>query len=252
MGLIKLLALDIDGCITPGEGAQADYNVLSRIRECNELSKSEPRVPAVTLCTGRQQPYVDLMTQLTGVRHPAVFENGAGLYFPDDYSFRFHPDIDNKHRAELMEFKHIVELELVASGEAYIQPGKEMSLSVYPSRISTPLVLFRRLEEIVSIYGLELYLDPTISCTNVLLGGINKGAGLRWLSDVTGIALENIGMVGDSLGDIFALVEAGFPACPANAAPEAKEKAVYVASKTNGHGTMEIIDAIIERNKNLS
>lgn len=77
---IKLLAVDVDGCLTPGEGQAADLAVLAEIQQINERAKSDPDTPTVTLCTGRQQPFVDLMAQMIGAHKPAIFENGAGLY----------------------------------------------------------------------------------------------------------------------------------------------------------------------------
>lgn len=248
---IKLMAIDIDGCITPGEGAQADFDVLKKLRDYNERSVADPDVPAMTLCTGRQQPFVDLMCQMTGITYPAIFENGGGLYFPVEYAFRFHPLITGEHRAALLEFKKLIHSEMELSGEAFIQPGKEVSLSIYPAPRNTVASNLERLRKIAENYGFDFYFDETISCINILVAGVNKGSGVRWLSEITGISTDEMGAIGDSIGDAFALEATAFPACPANANPELKKKAAFIATEENGKGVIQIMEEAIRRNKTI-
>lgn len=249
MKKIKLIAIDIDGCITPGEGAQADFEVLKKLREYNEKSVSNPDIPAVTLCTGRQQPFVDLMCQMTGITYPAIFENGAGLYFPIGYSFKFHSSITGEHRAALHEYKKLIDKEMVITGEAFLQPGKEVSLSIYPSSKFSVSQNMEHLKKIGSDYGFDFYFDETISCINILVPGLNKGTGVRWLAEETGIGTDEMGAIGDSVGDVYSLEATAYPACPANAAPEVKAVADFVATEENGRGVIQIMEEAIRRNK---
>ena len=74
-GPIKLILADIDGCILPRRRHQIiDLSVIDQIRQHNQLSRENPTVPPVTLCSGRPQPYVELMMKLIGGYIPALFE----------------------------------------------------------------------------------------------------------------------------------------------------------------------------------
>src|SRR5205807_2527837 len=65
-GLMRVVLADVDGVVTPGEGYPARLPVLERLTAINASAHTDPYVPAVTLCTGRQAPYVELMAQMTG------------------------------------------------------------------------------------------------------------------------------------------------------------------------------------------
>jgi len=248
MKKIKLLAVDVDGCITPGEGTTAEIAVIKRLRELNERSESEPDVPAITLCTGRQQPFVDLLSQLIGTRAPAIFENGAGIHEPETYSFYFHPSITDENRRRLRDFERAIEKDMVAAGKAKLQPGKEVSLSVYPAEGYTVADNARQLRKLLRDTGADFFLDVSILCINVLFPGIDKGAGVKWLAKFMGLGLDEIGAVGDAPGDLPAFEAAGFAACPANAEKKVKKAADFVAQEENGRGVIRIVDEVIYMN----
>jgi hypothetical protein len=67
----------VDGVITRGEGQPVDLDVVMRLAELNRAAADDSSALAVTLCTGRQAPYVELMAQLCEVFLPCVFEHGA-------------------------------------------------------------------------------------------------------------------------------------------------------------------------------
>ena len=246
---IRLMAVDIDGCITDGEGHAADLDVLQGLRAFNErAARREPGIPEVTLLTGRQQPYVELMSQMMGTRVPAVFENGAGLFIPDSYEFLFHPSITPDNLEQLSRLKKRIHDELVRPGLAKLQPGKEVSLSVYPASGGTVKDIAGRLRRLIEIERAIFELDISLLCVNVLFPGINKGAGVIWLAEYLGIDTINIGVIGDAPGDIVAFESGGVSGAPAQAGPDVRRAVNYVASQPNGHGVLEIIEWIIRIN----
>lgn len=248
-GKVRVLAVDIDGCITPGEGRPADPDVLGKLRETNERAKHDDTIPRVTLCTGRQQPYVELMAQMTGIYTPAIFENGAGIFLPGSYDFIFHPSITDEMIASLNTLKAVIHDELVSAGRAKLQPGKEVSLSVYPAGSCTVEDAMEQLGEIIEREKMDFVLDESIICVNVLFPGVDKGAGIRWLAEVMGLAAEEIGAVGDASGDAKSLSAAGFSACPANATDYVKGISDCISPFEFGDGVVDIIDKVINMNK---
>lgn len=251
MKKIKLMALDIDGCITPGEGFAADLGVLAKLVEFNRAAAAgDPDIPAITLCTGRQQPFVDLMCQVIGAKIPAIFENGAGLHVPSPYGFHFHPSITPEMIERMGRAKKAIADTMVPAGECFIQPGKEVSLTVYALEGHTIAGNAARLREIFDERSIDLFLDVSVSCVNILLPGLDKGAGVRWLAEREGLSLEEIAGVGDSPGDLAYLEICGFSATPANGDPSVQKAVNYVSKLENGLGTIDIIEECIKKNRN--
>jgi hydroxymethylpyrimidine pyrophosphatase-like HAD family hydrolase len=91
--MIRLVVVDVDGLLSHGEAAPLDFAVLQRFAEFNDRARQNPAYPAVTLCTGRPVPYVEVLMQAIHGRYPAVYENGVGLYIPKPYGFKWHSAI---------------------------------------------------------------------------------------------------------------------------------------------------------------
>ncbi len=61
-----------------------------------------------------------------------------------------------------------------------------------------------------------------------------------------GLALSDVGFMGDDVNDLEAMSIAGLAAAPANAVPAALGKAAFVATKPGGNGAVrELVDAIL-------
>jgi hydroxymethylpyrimidine pyrophosphatase-like HAD family hydrolase len=116
--------------------------------------RGSPKQPAVTLCSGRPPPYIEVLLQGIEGHLPAVYENGAGLYNLIGYQFTPHPDM--RFIADrFQEVQERLQVGLVASGKAYFQPGK-------------------------------------VHCLDVLPRGIHKGKGLGYLADTIGDGVRDI------------------------------------------------------------
>jgi HAD superfamily hydrolase (TIGR01484 family) len=239
---LRLIVVDVDGCLTRGEAQPLDFRVLERVAEFNARAQANPAVPAVTLCTGRQEPYVEVLMQAIGAFWPGIYENGGGLYFPQAYRFIENPLISPDTRQALGHVKEILRQEVIEQGLGYLQPGKEVSLSVYPVP-STPLEQLRRVvQQAVRPYAAWYTTDESATCVDVIPVGVNKGTGVRWLSAETGVPLSQIGGVGDSPGDLTFLTLVGLAAAPANATPEVKTHVDYVSPFEDGEGLIDILE----------
>ena len=80
---VQLVVLDVDGVLTDGESAPFDLELFQQLAALNERAKLGEPVPAVTVCTGRPQAYVEAVLQALHASVPGVFEGGAGLYVPE-------------------------------------------------------------------------------------------------------------------------------------------------------------------------
>src|SRR6266568_9038600 len=136
--MIRLIVADVDGVLSLGEAAPFDFAVLQRLAEVNDRARHEPQHPAVTLCTGRPAPYVEVLMQAIHGFYPAIYEHGAGLYVPEPYGFKSHPILTPAIQARLMQLQTVLHDALVTTDLAYFQPGKSASLSLF-ARAGVPL-----------------------------------------------------------------------------------------------------------------
>jgi len=239
---LKLLVTDIDGCIGMGEGRPYDLKVILHLAEMNRAARRGGAVPAVTLCTGRPAAYVDAMVQVLNGFLPAVFENGAGLYFPNGYRFAWHPSLGQSATKVIAQARDLLQVGVVETEVGYFQPGKEMSLTLLAMPGYTLADVGRAAADALAGWGLPCRVDVSVTTVEVRFEGLDKGAGLKWLASETGYALSNMIAVGDAEGDITFLQLAGCSAAPANADPAVKAMVDYVSPYAYERGLLDIVE----------
>jgi HAD superfamily hydrolase (TIGR01484 family) len=239
---VRLVLVDIDGCLTPGEGRAWNWRALEAIAKANQLSRDDSGIPAVTLCTGRQEPYVEVLMQAINAWFPAIYENGCGLYFPREYRFVEHPAITDEVREALLDTKQRLRRQVIEPGLGYFQPGNELSLTIYPLPGTALLSLYDIISQELRAAEQRLAIQISVSCVDVTPAGIDKGTGVEWLSRETGIPLTSMGGIGDSASDLAFLRLVGHSGAPANAAPQVSDAVEMVSPRSDGDGVVDIID----------
>jgi hydroxymethylpyrimidine pyrophosphatase-like HAD family hydrolase len=241
MQRIRLVVVDVDGVLSHGEAAPLDFAVLQRLAEFNDRARQDPAYPAVTLCTGRPVPYVEVLMQAIHGYYPAVYENGAGLYMPEPYSFTWHPAITPAIQTSLIQFQSLLYEALVAADLAYFQPGKSASLSLFPCR-GVPLhQVYDEAVRLARGFGGAFAIEKAAACLNVIVHGIDKAEGVRWLSRQAGIPLNDMAGVGDSPSDMRFMQLLGWIAAPSNAHESVKQIAHYTSPYEDGLGLVDIL-----------
>lgn len=82
--------------------------------------------------------------------------------------------------------------------------------------------------------------------TDVEKGCKDKARALRSFAERRGLALSDVGFMGDDVNDLEAMALAGLAAAPANAVPAVLTKASFVAGRHGGDGAVrELVDAIL-------
>ena len=75
----------------------------------------------------------------------------------------------------------------------------------------------------------------------------DKLSAIKRICDERGIALENVCYIGDDINDLQVIKAVGYGCCPADAMPEVKTVAKYVAKTSGGEGVIrEIVEQIME------
>jgi len=244
---LRLVVIDIDGCLTHGEAQPWNFEALKHIAQLNRRAQKDPTKLAVSLCTGRQEPYVEVMMQAIDAHLPGIYENGGGLYFPRDYRFVENPLITAAMREALAGIKTTLQREIVETGLGYFQPGKEVSLTLYPlGKVSVHTLYLATVEALAAPHA-GYIAQEAIACVDVIPEGVDKAAGVRWLSRETGIPLDRIGGIGDSASDLKFLSILGRSAAPANAADEVKARVDYVSPYEDGDGVVDILRRWVEQ-----
>lgn len=238
---IHLLVFDIDGVLTDGEAKPLDLPLLAQLATMNRVARQNPGLPSVTLCTGRPAPYVEMMLQAIDGHLPAIFENGAGLYIPDGYRFLPHPDLPQAD-GRMQTARARLQTNLVQTGIAYFQPGKEYSLTLFSSNPKDTDKLYEQATTALGPLRSSVDLVYSSSCLNVLPRGIHKGKGIQFLAARTGIDPADMLGVGDSDVDSQFLTLVGHSAAPANANPQVKEIVQYVAPRATSNGVRDILE----------
>ncbi|MDT8305593.1 MAG: HAD hydrolase family protein [Anaerolineae bacterium] len=236
---IRLVVFDIDGVLTDGEARALDLALLEKLAALNRLARKDSSRPAVTVCTGRPAPYVEVVLQAIDGHLPGVYENGAGLYVPETYRFLPHPALDGK--GSLTGVRQRLTETLVASGVAYFQPGKEHSLTLFATN---PEETGRLKEEVAAALGamaaeVDFLYSP--SCLNILPRGMHKWRGIEFLAEYSGYDVADMLGVGDSDVDVLFLQNVGSSAAPANANETVKRIVDYVAPRRTSQGVRDIL-----------
>lgn len=247
--MISLFVLDIDGCITmPFQ--TPDWQALTKLRELNDRSRTDPTVPALSICSGRPQPYVEAVGQWLGMYKPLIFESGGGMFDPRDVSLHWPDTLTPEREETIQEIRTWVGENIIAKQEG--------AVSEFTKRTDVGII-HKDEKAIIEMYGevckkIETdYPDFEVHRTeisiNIIMKGANKGTGLRWLSKVCEVPLQNMAYIGDSSGDIPALEVAGHGFTPANGISRLKEMPGVIS--TNGratHGVIEAYEHIIRQN----
>lgn len=239
----KLIVSDVDGCLAPEESAAWDLEAFASLASRVRAGNAER---PFTLCTGRPQPYVEVLMKLLDVRVPAICESGAVFYSLHDNRSVYGPGVTDSKLDELVEIRHFITSDLLHRyPQTVYQFGKEAHLSVFsadPSRIPLLADEVRRFagryaDDPVEISASHYYL-------NVSLRGVTKGSALRQLMSELNVSRNEVAAIGDTSGDLPLREEAGFFACPANATPETAAAADYVSPYPDVAGLMDILDRI--------
>ncbi len=237
---IRLIVLDIDGVVSDGEARPLDLELLADLSAMNRAARSDPKLPAITFCTGRPAPYLEVMLQAIDGRLPGVYENGAGIFVPADYQFVELPELAG-HRNEFAEVTTRLLETLVRDEIAYFQPGKQHSLTLFAHDPTRTLQLGDLTAEALGPLSERVDLVYSTSCLNVLPRGVDKGKGLAYLASMIDIPLENMLGVGDSDVDLPFLRLVGHSAAPTNANSNVRQLVEYVSMEATAEGVRDIL-----------
>jgi hydroxymethylpyrimidine pyrophosphatase-like HAD family hydrolase len=231
---------DIDGCLGPEHHGPLDASALARIAAWN-LASGARSGPALTLCSGRPQPYAEAMSRLVAnTRCPIVCEMGVWLYDPRDNRFLIDPAITDDDLARLDDCTRWIRREYIPRG-VVIQPGKAASISLWHADTAWLMSIKARLVEEIARRNWKMRVASTVAWINLELDHVSKGTGIDRLCAMMGYRKDRLAGIGDTLGDMAIRERVAFFACPSNADERLKEVADYVSPHAEVEGVLDVL-----------
>jgi 3-deoxy-D-manno-octulosonate 8-phosphate phosphatase KdsC-like HAD superfamily phosphatase len=193
------------------------------------------------------------MAQLVGSFLPCIFEHGAGLFFPLAFRYEFDARLGPDYSARLARLRATLAEPLIKAGRAFVQPGKEATMTLYPLGETSVDQLCELATLAVAEVAPDFGVARNVHGVELRPAGIDKGTGARRLAQLLDLPLSALAGVGDSDPDLSFLklqpAPLGFSAAPANATPAVRQAVDYVAQASFGAGLLEIVHLIEQRNR---
>jgi len=224
MGMIRALAVDIDGTLT-------DQNRVLCPAALQALRGL--KVPVV-LSTGNSHCFTRTVCVLLGTPHIFIAENGGVLSYSED------------------EMQILADLKVCE--DAFQKLSADFPLQRYSSsryrftdialkRNFDVLAADRRAQEL----GLPVHIIDTTFAVHIKDKRVDKGTGLSCIAKLMQIEPSEFAAIGDSNSDLPMYRLAGFRASVGNATTKLQQISDYVARAKYGNGFAEIINYMNEQ-----
>jgi phosphoglycolate phosphatase (TIGR01487 family) len=223
--VLKALLTDIDGTIT-GPDRRISTGSIETIRSLADSGIE------VVLASGNTSCFMDALCKMIGTHGTFIAENGGVFRIGYTGTLRITGDQAVSRKA------------LEAIQTHYRALGKELELFSPTYRFSD--LAFARtvpVDEVRSVLrDHPVQVLDTGYAIHLQAPGINKGTALVKLAQEIGLVPADFLAIGDSLNDIQMLKTAGIGVTVANAHPDTKAVAQYIAKKEYGDGFVEAVE----------
>ncbi len=223
--MLKALLTDIDGTITRPD-RRISTGSVEMIRSLVDSGIE------VVLASGNTSCFMDALCKMIGTKGTFIAENG-GVY---RIGFSGQPVISGDQT--------VVRTALAIVQDHFSQKGITLDLFSPTYRFADlafgRTVPAEEVRRVLRDYPVQVI--DTGYAIHLQAPGINKGTALVALADRMGLAPADFLAIGDSVNDIQMLRTAGIGVTVANAHPDTKAVAQYVAGKEYGDGFVEAVE----------
>jgi Cof subfamily protein (haloacid dehalogenase superfamily) len=264
----KILFVDLDGTLLTDSKDITSKN-LEAIHQATEMGH------AIVVTTGRPLPSTAKQIEKLGLTTPgcyAITSNGALIYdshtketifykgvhrdcireaFDEAYKFGIHPQTYSKtevlceHDNEEIQYyssSTLVSYKIVENVMDVLDfdPIKILFIDLHDKshleKFRDHMVPWSQKNHLDMFFSCDMYLE-------FLPEGVNKGSGVRFISNYLNVPFENTLAAGDAENDITMLQAVKTPCVMKNSRPEMYPYGVYITEQDNNHsGIAEIIE----------
>jgi len=249
--ILKIL-LDLDGCVTAPSG-NTDPSVTSGLQGIREIvaRANGTGSPEIGACTGREGRWAAAMLYSLGaIKGWSVVESGLFLFDAATGETKQHPAL-TPEILELFQERIPPIIQRICqkhsgvalykgneiNGALELKPNAGIGISQLYAIVTEELQDFSE-RGLVNIHKSSIAVD-------ISPAGIDKGAGVRFLSTITGINPADMLGIGDSSGDFPMFNVVGHLGCPANATQECKNlvksRGGHVSERCYSAGVLDVI-----------
>jgi hydroxymethylpyrimidine pyrophosphatase-like HAD family hydrolase len=254
--IVSIVLSDVEGCLN-FDPRTYDHAVLSKLREVNEAATWLNALPFITICTGRQAPFVDAFSAFLSVRLPIIFEGGCGLFFPTNapgVRHAWHPRIiEAEQSGEYEQLQHVV-LDTAKRIMARPSLGKERLLTFHTPPEMNIDEMLNRFHEDLTRADMKAEVTRSANAVDISVSGVTKGSAVMWLLNTITllggptITCEGVVGIGDAPNDMAFLSVVGTSVSPANADPQVKKITTRESQYCDSKAVAEAVSAIINQN----
>jgi Cof subfamily protein (haloacid dehalogenase superfamily) len=264
--MYDLIIADIDGTLLDSNGHLSE-SVIQSVR------KAHREGVGFTIASGRNKRGIEGVLERLGIILPYISSNGACIVRPNGHIIKCTPLSEE-------DVKTVVALAYEAGNVGVIIENNDMiicdpkSYNVVYKYFEHSIVvcennlLAKEIPKVIKIsligesevlkqlrYNIEQCIQSVsitgenTYCMEIAAQGVNKGAGVKYLSTLLDIPLSRIAVVGDGFNDIPMFEVAGMSIAMGNAPIEVKQRACCVAPANDCDGAGWAIREILVRNK---
>lgn len=252
---VAFILSDIEGCLNY-DPLTYDHEFIAYLRDINKSASWSNALPFITLCTGRQAPFVDAFSAFLAVRLPVIFEGGCGLFFPTrppGDRHIWHPLISDAHSGSYKKLEEVV-INTASETGARASLGKGRLLTFHPHASGDVDGLLEAFRRALSDQGVDAEITRSANAVDISLAGITKGTAVDWLLDTIAerggpqLTVDHVVGIGDAPNDLSFLRVAGMSVAPANADPAIIQAVDVRAQYTDAKAVAETVILAINRN----
>lgn len=258
-----LLVSDIDGTLNDKKMKLPENN-----RE--EISDFVSKGGNFTLCSGRNLESLSIHYNKLGIKTPAIFLNGAGIYdMKAGKMLSYSPLSEDCERIILEVYSKykLLNLTVFSADKIYLVTRKCVYGYVITRLDGLSNELCKAVDDIprgiwgkVSFFGFPSLLKKLqaffkegnngklFDCfftspftLEVVSYGVNKGAAVERLTEILGVDKNNVAAIGDYYNDVKMLERVAHPACCGQAPDDIKKICEYVACHCNDGAVADFI-----------
>lgn len=245
VGRFDAVICDIDGCLNDERGSPMDLEPLAEIAAWNRAAESERDRPIVVPCSGRPISYVEAVGRhIACTTLPLIGEMGAWLFFPDINRHELDPSITAEHLDAVRELQNFGRDALAGEGVT-MQPGKAASVTFWHSDTGHLRDdVFPRVRQLVEERRWPFRVSMTWLYINCDLTFVSKASAIERFCAQTGINPDRLAGIGDTMSDKAIRDRVAWFGCPANASDDIMSHADAVASASEAHGVIELLERL--------